>query len=316
MSTSGTVTFSRNRDQLITDALVLAGIIDEDETPSSGMLDKAAASLNAMVKHWQGTGLYIWVMSDATLFVQADQVRYTLGSGSSDHAAGTFTQTALSAAASNGATTITVDSISGISASDNIGVQVDDGTIHWTTVSGSPSGSTITLTTGLDDSASDGAVVVAYTSNINRPIEIVAARRFNFISGLDTPIEIIDRETYFDLPNKTSAGVPNALFYDRRGGANSTGYLYFWQPESAPTDAVKFTYKRPIEDFSAAANDPDLPQEWIETIVYNLAARLCISYGRPQRLAVIGPLAKQNLDEMKWNERELETISFAPDLRR
>mgnify|MGYP007082314566 CR=1 FL=1 len=35
----------------------------------------------------------------------------------------------------------------------------------------------------------------------------------------------------------------------------------FCPPQATPTDAIKFTWKRPIEDFSAAADDPDLPQE-------------------------------------------------------
>lgn len=312
MSTSGVSTFARNRDQLITDALVLAGVLDEDETPSASLLSKTAVSLNAMVKHWQGTGLYVWVMSEATLFLQSGQSRYTLGTGSTDHAAGTFVETELTADALSGATTITVDSITGISASDQIGIQVDDGTIHWTTVNGAPAGQSITLATGLDDTATDGALVLAYTSNIVRPLEIVSARRYNFISGVDTPIAIEGREEYFDLPLKSGSGTPNVLFYDRRGGANATGYLYFWQPQSTPTDAIKFTWKRPIEDFVAAANDADFPQEWTETLTYNLAARLCVTYGNRERLALVAPLAKQNLDEMRWNERELETIEFAP----
>jgi hypothetical protein len=315
MATSGSTLFSRNRDQLITDALLLAGVIDEDETPSSSLMDKSAVALNSMVKHWQGTGLYIWVMSEATLFLQSSQSRYTLGTGSTDHAASTFTETELSADAISGATTITVDSITGIAASDQIGIQVDDGTIHWTTVSGAPSGSTVTLATGLDDTASEGALVLAYTSNIVRPLEIVSARRYNFISGVDTPIAIEGREEYFDLPTKTGSGTPNVLYYDRRGGANATGYLYFWQPQGTPTDAIKFTWKRPIESFTTAADDADFPQEWFETLTYNLAARLCVSYGYTQRLALIAPLAKQNLDEMRWNERELETIEFRPAMR-
>lgn len=316
MTTSGVSTFSRNRDQLLKDAMILANVINANETPSSSKLDQSNVALNAMVKHWQGTGLYIWVMSEATLFVQSDQVRYTLGTGSTDHAAGSFTETALSAAALNGATSITVDSISGISSADYIGVQVDDGTIHWTTVNGAPSGSTITLTAGLDDSASDDALVLAYTSNIVRPIEIVSARRLNFISGLDTPIEIIDREDYFNLPNKTSSGVPNVLFYDRRGGANATGYLYFWQPQSTPTDAIKFTWKRPIQDFASASDDADLPQEWILTLQYNLAEQLCIAHGNVARLKIVAPYAAKYLGGMMWNEKELETIEFRPALRR
>ena len=315
MSTSGVYTFSRNRDQLITDALLLANIIDEDETPSSSMMDKANASLNAMVKHWQGTGVYIWTMAEATLFLQKTQTSYTLSSTSSDHATESFTETTLSAAAASGASTFTVTSATGLVAAQYLGIELDSGSWQFTTISSVVS-TTVTPAAVLTGAAASGNRVIAYTTKIVRPLEITAARRYNFDSAIDTPIDVEDRETYFDEPNKTNSGTVNLIFYDRRGGANATGILRTWQSPSTIDDAIKFTWKRPIQDFSVAADDPDLPQEWIETIVYNLGARLALSYGNATRLQLIGPMAKQNLDEMRWNEKELGTVSFAPDMRR
>ncbi len=36
---------------------------------------------------------------------------------------------------------------------------------------------------------------------------------------------------------------------------------------------------RPFDDFDAKINTPDLPQEWYEAIIYNLAVRLSTEYG-------------------------------------
>ncbi len=311
MSTSGTYSHSRNRDQLLTRALRLAGAIEAGETPGSQIITDAAEALNAMVKHWQATGVHIWRTSEATLFLQSDQIRYELATTSTDHAAEIITETTLSADAADGASTISVTSATGIATTYNIGVQVDDGTIHWTTVNGAPSGTTVTLTTALDDSATSGAVVLVYQTRLVRPLKILGARLYNFISGIETPIEEYDREEYQNLPNKTSDGQVNGFFYDRRGGANSTGYFYIWQPSNAIEDAIRMTVARPIQDFSTAADDADLPQEWIEAIVWNLAANLAVEYDAPDgKLSRLERRAAQYLSEVNWWERELTDVQL------
>jgi len=317
MTTSGTYTFGRNRDQIIKAALIKVGAVEAGDTPSSDDVTDAAVSLNAMVKHWQGTGVHIWTVGEATLFLQLDQVQYSLGSASSDHASETVVQTELTADAISGATTITVDSITGISASDNVAVQVDDGTLHWTTVSGAPSGSTVTLATGLDDSASDGALVFVYTTKLIRPLKILSARRHNYVSSLDTPMDEQDRIEYQEMPNKATEATPTSFFYDRRGGANALGRIHVWPEPASVEDAVKFTFARPIQDFTVAGDDPDLPQEWIDCMIYNLALRMADDYDVPDsKYTRIEKMAARLLAEMQWHEMELGTISFAPDMRR
>lgn len=316
MTTSGTYTSSQNRDAIITSALRKLGAIASGDTPDGSMVSDGSAALNAMVKHWQGTGLHIWTMAEATLFLQADQVRYTLSSTSTDNATETFYETDISADEAIGQTTISLTDTTNITAADYIGIQLDDGSMHWTTVV-SKTSTTALITLALADSATAGNLVVTYTTKIVRPLKIVSARRYNFTSAIDTPIGVEDRETYFDLPLKTGSGTPNILFYDRRGGANAAGYAYFWQPEASPTNAIKFTWARPIQDFAAAADDPDLPQEWIQTLIYNLALNLTTEFDTtPQRFAMIKQFADQYLAEMQWNEKELEAVSFVPDLRR
>ena len=313
MATSGTATFSRNRDQIIKGALRKVGAIEAGETPDSGTVDDAAEALNAMVKHWQGTGIHIWTMAEGTLFLQLDQTQYSLGSTGTDHATETVVQTTTTAAAVSGATTITVDSITGISSGDNIGVQVDDGTLHWTTVNGAPAGSTVTLTTGIDDDAASGSLVFVYTTKLVRPLKILSARLYDYTSGIDTPLDEEDRIGYREQPNKTSEGTPTTFFYDRRGGANSLGRLHVWPEPDSVENAIKFTFARPIQDFSAASDDPDLPQEWIDAIIYNLALRLTDEYDVPDSKYVrIEKMAERLLNEMQWHEQELVSVTFAP----
>src|SRR5437868_357514 len=140
MATSGTTIFSRNRDQLIASALRKINAFESGETPDSAAVTEASDALNAMVKHWQGSGIHIWRTQECILFPVINQVRYTLGTGSTDRITGTYVETEVTTAAILGASSIVVDSVTGIATTYNIGVQLDDGTFQWTTVNGAPSG--------------------------------------------------------------------------------------------------------------------------------------------------------------------------------
>lgn len=317
MSTSGTTSFGRNRDQLIASALRKINAFEAGETPDDQSVQDAAAALNAMLKHWQASGIHIWRATEAIVFPQIGQIRYVIGSGSTDHTAETYTETALTSAAALGASTVVVDSASGIATTYNIGVQLDDGTIQWTTVNGAPVGSTVTLAAVLTDSAAAGNRVLVYQNALTRPLKILSARLYNFISGIDVPLEEMDRIEYEELPNKTSSGAINSFYYDRRGGANSTGLVYFWCAPSNIDEAVKMTVARPIEDFSAAGNDADLPQEWIRAIEWGLADELADEYDVPEpKRTRIERRAAQYLQEANWWEKELLTIELVPDTGR
>lgn len=314
MATSGTATFTRTRNQIIESALRKVNAFESGETVDAASINDASDALNVMVKHWQATGINIWTTEEAILFPQLEQVRYTLGSGSTDKASAAYVQTELASAASLGASTVVVDSVSGIATTYNIGVQLDDGTLQWTTVNGAPSGATVTLTDALTDSAAAGNLVVVYQTSLVRPLKILSARSFNLISGIETPIEPMDRLEYQELPNKTATGSVNGFFYDRRGGANSTGLLYLWPQPETIEEAIKLTTARPIEDFTAAGNTPDLPQEWLRAIEWGLADEIADEYDVPEpKRTRIERKAAQYLNEVNWGERELTSIEFVPD---
>lgn len=67
--------------------------------------------------------------------------------------------TTLSVGASISATSITVTSATGIANGDVIGVLMDTGQTHWTTVSGAPAGNVVTLAVGLTAAAASGKTV-------------------------------------------------------------------------------------------------------------------------------------------------------------
>lgn len=314
MSTSGTATFARNRDQLIKSALRKIGAFEAGETPDAESVNDASDALNTMLKHWQGQGVQIYKTVEAILFPQVAQTRYSIGVTSTDHATESWVETELTVAAANGAATVTVDSVTGIATTYKIGVELDDGTMHWTTVNGAPAGQVVTLTAVLTDDAAIGNRVIAYQTSLVRPLKILSARSYNFDSAIDTPVEEMDRIEYQEMPNKTASGSVNGYYYDRR--TNSLGYLYLWPAPDTIDNAIKMTVAKPIEDFSAAGNDADLPQEWIRAIEWGLADEIAEEYDVPEpKRSRIASRAAQYLNEANWWERELLTIEFVPDIR-
>jgi hypothetical protein len=282
MATSGSVDYTRTRDNIINDAYRLCGAVALGETPSSEESAAGVAALQAMVKAWQADGTNLWKIEDCVLFLTKGTERYSLGASGDRAALSSDTVvTKVNGDHSSSDTTILVDSVTGMAASDAIGIVLDDGSIHWTTIS-SISSLTITIASGIASAAADNNIVFTYTTLLARPLRILDARRRVWTdptAPVDVPFsDMLSREEYFDLPNKMSEGKPVQGFYDPQ---LSKGDFYLWNAPDSAAETVNFTGAMPIEDFDAAGNDPDFPQEWIEAVTWNLAVRLAPAVGTP-----------------------------------
>lgn len=140
--------------------------------------------------------------------------------------------------------------------------------------------------------ASDGDYTVGATGNIaiSRPLDIIRAWLRTTSDSTDVPLEIITKERYDLLTNKTTEGTPTSLYYDAgydgssNQGTNSTGTIYLWpEPDSTCASAKKlmFVYQRPFLDFNASTDNLDMPQEWYEAVRINLAYKIAPEYGMP-----------------------------------
>jgi hypothetical protein len=316
MTVSGSSNFSTTRDQIIRRSLRLISVVKSGETPGAQIVTDAAEALNAMVKRWGKKGIHVWTVTEATLFPQASQVRYALASDSTDHATETYHDTTISADEASGQTTLSVTSTANMTNGDYIGIVLDDGTLHWSTIS-SHTSSTVTIPDALADSAAAGNKVFNYTTKIVRPLKIVDARRYNIASQIETPISesqggLMARLDYQALPNKAQTGTINRAFYDPQ---RDTGYLYLWQPPTTVLDLVKFTWHRPIMDFDNAGDSPDLPQEWFDALAFNLAVSIAPEFDVPtEKLQQVAMMAASYLDDVQGDDRENESIFMQADM--
>lgn len=315
MASSGSTDFNLTRDEIIHDALIHCGAIEQGEAPAAAETAFAARQLNRMVKTLQAKGIRLWTRREAYLFLVVSQGRYVLD-GSTEHFASVrdTIRTELASDMSSGAGSLTVDSTTGMAAADNIGVVLDDGTIEWGTIASVDSSTTLTLdgTIDDDDAATDNTVFT-YTTKLVRPLRIIDAQRTNN-QDVDTPINMISHQEYQRLPNKTIVGLTNEAYYQPE---RPDGYLYLWpEPESA-NDRIRLTCLFPIEDFDTSANNPDLPQEWLDYLTWNLAKKLLPSYGVPRDVRDLILLeAAESYETMSGWDREPEATSFAPDFDR
>ncbi len=313
MATSGTTSFTTTRDEIIRDAALEVSAIGLGVTMSAAMTQDFARVLNAMIKHWQGRGLHIWTVREATLFPVAGQARYAVGTGSTDHVAESVARTTINADEAAGQSILSVTSTTGMAAGYQIGIKLDGGVMHWTTVVSTGAG-TVTVTAALPSIASLGSLVFCYASNIPKPVRIVDARRQDITSRIETPIQIVSTQEYRWLPDKANAGSINQMQYEIQRAA---GTINLWSVPSTLSELLTFTYWRPVEIFTAGGDNPDLPEEWAKTLKWNLALELMGRYPvSPDRQQFISSMAASSLFDMEGFSREDTSVFFQPVYRR
>lgn len=78
MSTSGTITFGLNAQQVIDAALQKIGVLGEGETASGNQYVEAQREINLMLKTWQQEGPNLWTHAEATITLVSGTQEYTL----------------------------------------------------------------------------------------------------------------------------------------------------------------------------------------------------------------------------------------------
>jgi hypothetical protein len=108
------------------------------------------------------------------------------------------------------------------------------------------------------------------------PLRVLSVR-YRDTAGRDLPLRLMTRDDYFDLPLKSSAGIPTQFYFDPQLGAPT---LYVWPVKTAvTTETLRVTYQKRLDDIDDLANDIDLPQEHFDVLLYALAERLLDDYG-------------------------------------
>ena len=317
MSTSGSTTFNETRDQICSDALQLLNILAAGETAAAADITFCANALNKMVKAWMAQGIHLWTEEEGTIYLVNGQTQYNLASGASfanaSDGSGTPVETTASAAGSG--LSISCTTTTGMTIGDNIGIQLTNNTLFWTTIANIV-GTTVTLNAS-SGSFAQGALVATYTTQLARPLSIQSAR-VRDSGGFDRPIWVKPRNDYMMIPQKSITGAPVIIYYSPQ---LNNGVAYLWPTPDDVSQRIKITYLRTIQDFVNSSDNPDLPQEWLEAMTYNLAVRIAPAYGLNLTTAGIqgNPdlvrMANQFLEDLKAWDAEQPYFQMVPNYR-
>jgi hypothetical protein len=279
MATSNSFDYLCNANDIIVESAEIAGILAAGETLNANDHSTIMRSLNMMTKQWSAhvdsaPGLKAFSRKIGYVFLQKDQGVYSLGP-TGDNATLTYVQTTLSTDEATSSTSIGLTSYAGMSASDKIGIVMDNGSIHWTTISGAPAATT-TITTGLSSGATAGNIVFTYTTKLPRPLEIETAVLRDSISN-DTPMYKMSMETYESLPVKGTDSLPSNYRYDN---TLINGTLYLDYQPSDVTYVIRINLLVPAEDYDSQTDDIAFPQEWYLPLAYGLAKVISPKFGQ------------------------------------
>ena len=335
MTTSGTSAFNPAITQMITAMYRKIGAIAEDETPTAGMYADALFAGNALIKEWMALGIHVWTEEEAILFFQLGQNRYLLGgtgtSGTNVGAAGpdnccdanSWVSMQVASPVSGGDTTVTVtNTVSSngvtVNSGDNFGIVLDSGVAFWTTVNGAPVNNVVTLASAIPAGATAAAQnnVFDYATKIVRPLKVPRARQIYYQGGQSqgprlTPMTVLSRKEYMDLPNPLDPGISTQFFYTPQ---LVSGEFYPWPNPQNANFGARLTWYRPLMDLTTPANTADVPQEWLNGLRWGIAKEMAPEFDcPPPRFAMISQMAAEKLDLIQSYDREPEPIFFGMD---
>lgn len=316
MAVSNSSDFTVSAEEVVTEALTHLGVLTPGSTASSDRVTAHLKTLNLMIKAFVPRGLNIWATERITIFLDKDKEVYTVG----DRVIYTdfIVRTKLTSDVGAGSTTIIVEDSIGIESSDSVGIQLDTGDFHWTTASSGPTGNSIPLVDGLPESASDGNVVYSFDAGVGSSIRNFEVKEVlqAFLRSKDlqdTPMNIVSREEYWSLGNKTDEGAPNQIFFQT--GA-STPRIYIYPRPDTITDTVEILIRRNIKDLDETTNNPDFPQEWFEALYLGLAWRVSNVYRKTIReREYLGLIAEKALKEASGYDKEQASVFITPERR-
>lgn len=312
MATSGNVAFTLTARGVINKAFSKIGVKVAEQPLQADEEQDGIEALNLMMKAWAAQGLHLWTKDEGVLFLDVGKTDYNLGPTGDeacqlDDLINTTTTSALVATT----LIIPVASSVGMAFDDFIGIQMDDGTRFWSKVLTVDSDTQVTIVDALPSDSASASTVFTFSNLIGRPNRVLSCRRKTISEDNEIPVIIWSRDQYFNQVNKASQGTVVNCYYSPQ---INNGRMYVWQTANSINDIVRFTFERQIEDITINDDNLDFPVEWLEAIIYNLAARLADDYDAPPiKVQSVNAKAEAFLDDLLGWDEEMTELNLQPD---
>lgn len=292
-------------NDLIAGALRFINVLASGEPLSSDDANDSLATLNDLLESLSTDQGAIFCSQERVFTFTPGQLQYSIG----NYDAGEFPGTVTSGSPTITAATVPANMVAG---GDLTGAGIAEGT---TIVSFNSGAGTITMSA--NGTTSPGAQQIAYTIpgdfKATRPLRITQAftRITSQNTGLDYPIDIIDKNKYSAIGYKALSGPwPIMCWYNR---TFPLGTLYFYQNPSDAGELHLFCDEilTSLEDLTTEIN---LPQGYSRYLKRKLARELAPEYGK-EWTALNEKLAKEAEDHVKsLNMVPVEVSNYDPEL--
>ena len=142
-------------------------------------------------------------------------------------------------------------------------------------------------------------------------IDILDAIIRRTVNGVQTDFQIsrIDRNEYFNIPNKTTKARPTQFYVER----TVTPKVYLWPaPENSTDQFISYRWQR-IQDASASVNDLDVPSRFLPCLTMGLAFYLAVKKN-PDKVALLQPMYEQALQNALRFDEDRTSVHLIPSV--
>ena len=292
MAVSGSVDFEPDVAEYIEEAFERCGLI----VNSGYDLKTAKRSLNLLFADWANRGLNRWTI---------EQVSLPLVTGVADYPAGilnivvgtvnAFIEGENITGVTSGATAL----ITSATSATVFAITIPSGTfVAGETIVGETSGASTTVTSAVD------------FSNVRSTIDVLSAViRQNDGSGNQSDIAIgrISRDTYINIPSKTTTARPSQFYIDRQ----ITPIVKLWSTPDALTYTLVFDRLVRINDVDDPQNTVDVPFRFYPCLAAGLAYYLSLKKA-PSRVQLLKAVYEEEFERAAAEDRDRASLTLTP----
>ena len=129
-------------------------------------------------------------------------------------------------------------------------------------------------------------------------------------SGIDYSLSRISRDTYLNIPSKTTTGRPTQFFVDRQITPN----LKIWPLPDNATDVIVYDALTRLDDADTYLNTIAVPFRFYPALAAGLAYYISMKRA-PDRIQMLKPIYEEELARAMDEDRDRASFRVAPDLR-
>lgn len=278
--------FTLTRNQLVTKALKKVRAVAQEENPTPTQLTEGIHALNLIVREEDADGKHLWAYSStpSTVTLLQDIGVYTTSQGLPNNIVEL--------------TSVSYRNSSGVDCPVQILTHAQYEAISNKFDRGDTEKIFLTHDRVL---ASRSLYVWPLPNNINTQSEVIGTDALNY-RCIRSHTAVAD--------NKPVTGANYLLFWEQGGSSGATwvsGTSY-----SAP-QLLRIWYKRPLADFDAANDDPDMPTSWTRKLLYELATDLADDYGLALEERAVLSTKAGRADERTFAQTQVEKTTDTHD---